>query len=90
MVFIDYLEKGRTIIVQYYALLLDQLISAIQTKHPDLVKKKDLFHLDNTPAHTSQVVAAKHHYLHFEVLPYAPYSPDLVPSDYVLFPNLKK
>jgi hypothetical protein len=28
--------------------------------------------------------------LHFEVLKHLAYSPDLVPSDYYLFPNLKK
>lgn len=30
-----------------------------------------------------------HILLHFEVFPHAPYSPDLIPSDYFLFPNLK-
>ena len=30
------------------------------------------------------------HELHFELLPHPPYSPDLVPSDYWLFANLKR
>ncbi|CAG4985279.1 unnamed protein product [Colias eurytheme] len=33
---------------------------------------------------------AKTEELKFELLPHAPYSPDLAPSDYFLFPNLKK
>ena len=33
---------------------------------------------------------AKLHELHFELLPYPPYSPDLVPSDYQLFADLKR
>jgi histone-lysine N-methyltransferase SETMAR len=33
---------------------------------------------------------AKINELQFELLPHAPYSPDLAPSDYFLFPNLKK
>lgn len=33
---------------------------------------------------------AKIHELKFEMLPHPPYSPDLAPSDYHLFPNLKK
>lgn len=37
-----------------------------------------------------RIVAAKLHDLHFDVFPYAPYSPDLAPSDYFLFPNMKK
>lgn len=33
---------------------------------------------------------AKINELKFELLPHPPYSPDLAPSDYHLFPNLKK
>ncbi|EZA50790.1 hypothetical protein X777_10840 [Ooceraea biroi] len=28
--------------------------------------------------------------LRFQLVPHAPYSPDLAPSDYYLFPNMKK
>ena len=28
--------------------------------------------------------------LGYELVPHLPYSPDLAPSDYILFPNLKK
>jgi histone-lysine N-methyltransferase SETMAR len=45
---------------------------------------------DNAPAHTSRIVTAKLEELRFEVVPHAPYSPDLAPSDFFLFPNLKK
>jgi len=90
VVLIDFLEHGRTITGAYYANLLDQLNKAIQAKRPHLAKKKVLFHHDNAPAHASHIVAAKLHELHYEVLPHAPYSPDLAPCDYYLFPNLKK
>jgi histone-lysine N-methyltransferase SETMAR len=33
---------------------------------------------------------AKINELKFQLLPHAPYSPDLAPSEYFLFPNLKK
>ena len=33
---------------------------------------------------------AKFHELRYELLPLPPYSPDLAPSDYFLFSNLKK
>lgn len=36
------------------------------------------------------VVAANFHDQRFEALPHAPYSPDLLPSNYFLFPNLNK
>jgi histone-lysine N-methyltransferase SETMAR len=53
-------------------------------------KKKILFHQDNAPVHTSVIAMAKINELKFELLPHTPYSPDLAPSDYFLFPKLKK
>ena len=44
---------------------------------------------DNSPAHTSQVDMASVTKCSFEVLPHLPYSPDLAPSDFHLFSNLK-
>lgn len=53
-----------------------------------MAKKKVLLHHDN--AHSSGVVAAKLHELRYESLPHPPYSPDLAPCDFFLFPNMKK
>ena len=49
-----------------------------------------LFHHDNAPVHTSAVATAKLLELGYELLPHPPYSPDLAPCDFFLFPNLKK
>lgn len=87
---IDYLEKGKTITGKYYASLLDQLNYEIKRKRPHLNKKKVLFHQDNAPSHTSRIAAAKFDDLHYELLKHPPYSPDLAPCDFFLFPNLKK
>ncbi|EFN63457.1 Histone-lysine N-methyltransferase SETMAR, partial [Camponotus floridanus] len=40
--------------------------------------------------HTCMVAMSKLNELKFELLPHPPYSPDLAPSDFFLFPNLKK
>jgi len=85
VVLIDYLEKGKTINGEYYAALLEQLNDAVKTKRPHLAMKKVLFHHDNEPAHTSLIAVAKLHELRFELLPHAPYSPDLAPSDFFCF-----
>lgn len=90
IIFIDYLQKGKTITGAYYASLLDKLSKEIEEKRPHLKKKKILFHQDNAPVHTCKVSAAKMAELKFEILPHPPYSPDLAPSDFFLFPNLKK
>lgn len=89
IILIDYLQKGKTITGEYYASLLDKLKAEIARKRPHLKKKKVLFHQDNAPAHTSVIAMAKIYELHFELLDHPPYSPDLAPSDFFLFPNLK-
>jgi len=49
-----------------------------------------LFHHDSAPARTSALAKAKLVELGYELLPHPPYSPDLAPCDFFLFPNLKK
>ena len=53
-------------------------------------KKKIFFHDDNTPSHTSNIAQAKKHESSFESLPHPSYSPDLAPSDYYQFQDLKR
>ena len=43
VIFIDYLEKGQTIIGAYYAALLDRLFDEIRKKRSHLKKKKSFF-----------------------------------------------
>ena len=49
-----------------------------------------LFHQDNAPAHKSAVTMAAVSGCGFELADHPPYSSDLAPSDYFLFPNMKK
>ena len=90
IIFIDYIENRKTINSEYYVALLERLKTEIAKKRPHMKKKKVLFHQDNAPCHKSLVTMAKLHELGFELLPHPPYSPDLAPSDYWLFADLKK
>lgn len=90
VILIDYLQKGSTITGAYYAALLDTFHGELMKKRPHLAKKKVLFHHDNAPAHSSAVATAKLVELRYEMLPHPPYSPDLAPCDFFLFPNMKK
>ena len=89
IILIDYLQSGRTITGEYYASLLDRFDAIVKEKWPHLAKKKVLFHHDNAQAHTSSIAAAKLFDLRYEILPHPPYSPNLAPSDYFLFPKMK-
>lgn len=52
-------------------------------------KKIVLFRQDNAPCHKTLATMAKLHEMKFQLLPYPPYTQDLVPSDYYLFADLK-
>jgi hypothetical protein len=59
-------------------------------KRPHLKKKKVQFHLGNALCHISIKTTAILHELAYELLPLSPYSPDLAPSNLLLFANLKR
>jgi histone-lysine N-methyltransferase SETMAR len=89
ILFIEYLEKGKTITKEYYSHLLTRLDEKIRKKRPGLQKKKIIFNQDNASAHKSVLAMGKLRDLHYELLEHPPYSPDLAPSDFSLFPKLK-
>ena len=90
IIHIDYLQKGKTINVEYYSNSSDRFNDVLKEKRPHLAKKKVVFHQDNARVHTCVVAMAKFHELRYELLPHPPYPPDVAPLDYFLFPNLKK
>lgn len=73
-----------------YASILGRLQNMIRSEGTRLAKKRVPFHQDNAGAYKSKFFAAKVPDLRFQVRPHTPYSPNLAPSDYILFPNLKK
>ena len=87
---IDYLPKGQTINAEYYSSLLVQLKDILKGKHRGKVTKGVLFLPDNAPAHQALATQKILAYLGFQCLDYPPYSPELAPSDYHSFPELKK
>lgn len=90
IIFIDYLEHGRTITADYYIGLLDRLDNILREKRKRTQRKNILFLHDNAPAHKAHKAMTKLEQLGYELVQHPPYSPDLAPSDYYLFPNLKR
>lgn len=87
IIFISCLDKGKTINGKYYTNLLQRLSEKIMQEHLHFTKVS--LRQDNTPVHKSINTLVKINELHFELLPQAPYSPDLTPTNYFLFPNMK-
>ena len=84
---LDFLPKRSTITGVNYANLLDQLRTAIREKRRGKLSKGVLLQKDNARVHNCKVAIERNGY---ELIPHPAYSPDLAPSDFFLFPNLKK
>ena len=71
-------------------MLRHDLIQALRRKHPLLVLDDVILHHDNAPAHRAQSTELEISLLGFSLLPHPPYSPDLAPMDFRLFPDMKR
>lgn len=89
IILIDCLEKNEKMTENYYAELLDRLNAEIVNKRPNKLKEI-LFYQDDAPAHTSSLAMNKLKQFDWELISYREFFPDLSPSDYFLFPNLKR
>ena len=74
---------------EYYSSLLVQLKDILE-KCRGKVTKGVLFLHVNAPAHRALATQEELTNLGFQCLDHPPYSPDLAPLDYRLFPGLKK
>ena len=81
---------GTTMNGKYYANLLKQVRQSIKEKRRGKIRRGIMLHQDNAPVHTSRVAMDAVRECGYELLPHPPYSPDLAPSDFHLFPRLKK
>lgn len=87
---VEFLPKNTTVTGHYYAQQMHRLRKAIKEKRHGLLARKVLLLHDNAPSHKSLLAQGAIKECGFEQLHHPPYSPDLAPSDYFLFPNTKK
>ena len=90
VIMLDFLPKRSTTTGVYYANLLDQLRTAICEKRQGKLSKGVFLQQDNTRVHTCIVAMDAVERNGYELIPHPAFSPDLTPSDFFLFPNLKK
>ena len=90
VIMLDFLPERITITGVYCAKLLDQLRTAIREKRPGKLSKCVLLQQDNAKVHTCKVAMDVIERNGYELIPHPTYSPDIAPSDFFLFPNLKK
>lgn len=87
----EFLPPGKTVNKEYYKSVMIRLREAIRKKRPNLWRDQSwILHHDNAPAHASHLVSDFLAKNNTTVLAQPPYSPDLAPCDFFLFPKLKK
>ncbi|KAJ4428902.1 hypothetical protein ANN_25896 [Periplaneta americana] len=86
----EFIPEGHTVTKELYVEILRRLRDAVRRKRPEKwVENNWLLMHDNSPAHRAIIVKnflARHN---ITALDHPPYSPDLSPPDYFLFPRLK-
>ncbi|UYV83859.1 hypothetical protein LAZ67_X000450 [Cordylochernes scorpioides] len=86
----EYLPAGQTVIKEMYLSILRRLREAIRKKRPEKWTNGDwILHHDNARPHTAHLVTSFLAKNGTEILPQPPYSPDIAPNDFFLFPKLK-
>lgn len=91
LILVDYLPKGSTINSQYFCKLVnDDLRQHLKNRRRGKLSMKPILQMDNATPHTAAVTKDLLAKLGWDVLPHPPYSPDLAPSDFHLFPRLKE
>lgn len=85
----DFLAKGDTIAGAYYASLLRKFREANKNKRRGMLTKGVRLLRGNAPVHNSHIAQMEARCCGFKILPHSPYSPDLAPSDFHLFPTMK-
>lgn len=87
----EFVPQGQTVNQAFYLEVLKRLRNSLRRKRPDLWQSGDwFFHHDNAPAHTALSVRQFLTKNGMTPVPHPPYSPDLAPCDFFLFPRMKR
>ena len=95
VIFSEYLPPRETVNVDYYCSVLRRLKEDIRRKCPALWGRRPdgyrefYLHHDNAPPHTAAITLGLIGLSRIDMVPHPPYSPDLAPCDFFLFPRLK-
>jgi histone-lysine N-methyltransferase SETMAR len=89
MIYQHYVPPKQTVNSAYYISVLTTFLSHLRRKRPAKIVHGWILHHDNARPHTSRETTEFLMSKSIETLYHAPYSPDLAPCDFWLFPVLK-
>ena len=91
MIYMHWVPNGQTVNKEYYVEVLREFRKRFRRKRPALFKSGQWhFHQDNAPVHNSILVTDYLTKIGIKTVPHPPYSRDLAPNDFCLFPKLNE
>ena len=91
MIYLHWVPSGQTVNKEYYVEVLREFKKGFHRKRPALFTSGQWhFHQDNALVHNSIHVSNYLTEMGIKTVCYPPYSPDLAPCDFWLFPKLKE
>ena len=91
IIYIHWVPHGQMVNKEYYVEVLREFRKRFRRKRPELFKSGQWhLHQDNAPTHKSIMVTSYLTEMGVKTVPHPPYSPDLAPCDYWMFPRLKE
>ena len=91
IIYIQWVPTGITVNKEYYIEVLWEFRKRFRRKRPELFESGQWhFHQDNAPVHNSILVTDYLTQMGIKTILHPPYSPNLAPCDFWLFPKLKE
>jgi len=85
----EWVPSSQTVNQQYYIEVMTKLCEHVRRKQPELCRNRWILHQGNAPAHNTLSVKQFLANKNTTVLQHPPYSPDLTPCNFHLFPKIK-
>jgi histone-lysine N-methyltransferase SETMAR len=90
LIYTNYVPRGTKVIAMYIVEALGKFLKVFKQKRPEMAARNWWFYWDNAPVHTAAMVMDWMAARQFKVIEHPPYSPDLTPADFFLFPKVKR
>ncbi len=90
LIYTNFVPRGRTVNSAYIIEALARFLKVLKEKRPTMTAGTWWFHWDNAPVHTAPVVTNWMAARQFQIIEHPPYSPDLAPADFFLFPKCEE
>ncbi len=89
VIYTNYVPKGETVNAEYIKKSMARFLKVFRKKRPIMSSQEWFLHRDNAPVHTAATVKDYLTAKGIKTIRHPPYSPDLAPADFFLFPKVK-